>query len=117
MMLIENFDDGVRPAGPSTHCFYCDVLKGGHDDSCVLVKRTVVLSMTVEYVVDLPRSWTVEDIEFHRNESTYCKDNEVDYISRMRNCLCCRGTIKFVREATREDHEEMVKPPLMELGQ
>lgn len=40
--------------------------------------RTVRIRATVEYDLEVPEDWTDKDIEFHRNEGTYCSDRLVD---------------------------------------
>lgn len=67
---------GPRPAGRDDECFYCQRPVGElHDLGCVLRLRRVVVRMTVEFPVEVPDSWTAEDIEFHRNEGTWCATN------------------------------------------
>lgn len=107
-------DNGIRPAGNKTHCFYCGEKKGKHKDDCVCVKRTVVLEMTIKYIVSIPKSWDQDMIEFHRNESSYCTSNDIDIIKESSDnaeegtCnTCFRTSVKFIREATQEDMNEM----------
>lgn len=40
--------------------------------------RTVRVRATVEYDLEVPEDWTNKDIEFHRNEGTYCSDRIVE---------------------------------------
>lgn len=40
--------------------------------------RTVRIRATVEYDLEVPASMSDEDIEFHRNEGTYCSDSLLD---------------------------------------
>lgn len=104
-------DYAVRPAGKPGECFYCNEPLGvEHKPECVIRRRTVVVQVTTEYVVDVGESWTEDNIEFHRNESTWCASNGMDEIVRMlatRNDLCCCGytSYKYLREATAEDEE------------
>lgn len=87
-----------------------------HKPDCVVVTRTVVLEMKVQYVVEVPRSWTGDDIYFHRNESSSCANNDIRTINEQLDghdgrCICSRQETRFIREATEEDHEEMAFVP------
>jgi len=98
---------GPRPAGKPTECFYCQQPLGSeHGADCVIRQRTVVVRMTIEYVVAIPESWTPEDLEFHRNESSWCSSNALDEIGGTGDdspCICPTTRFSFVREATPED--------------
>jgi hypothetical protein len=41
-------------------------------------RKTVRIRATVEYDLEVPEDWTNKDIEFHRNEGTYCTDRIVE---------------------------------------
>lgn len=97
---------GPRPAGPPDHCFYCKVKVGDeHLPDCVMRLRTVRLRITAEYVVTRPESWSEEQIDFHENESSWCKGNALVELKKTGGeyCLCQFAEIEFVREATPED--------------
>ncbi len=95
-------------------CFYCSQPVGAeHKPDCAMRKRTVVIKMTLEYVVDVPEHWTKENIEFHRNDGTWCSDNalgELEELSKYletsdKGCLCSAAEFEYLREATTEDEE------------
>jgi len=47
--------------------------------------------MTIEYEVDVPSRWGKENIEFHRNEGSWCADNGLDELQELaekKGCLC-----------------------------
>lgn len=99
-------DNGPRPAGKPDRCFYCNQCIGElHTETCVLRNRTVVVRAVVEYVVRVPSSWSVEDILFHRNDSSWCKSNLISELERIDGSVCLCGSVlfEFVREATVED--------------
>lgn len=59
--------------------------------------KTVRVKATVEYDVQVPESMTKADIEFHRNEGTWCADSLVDELKEQvrsedgepyRPCMC-----------------------------
>ena len=111
-------------AGDPSRCFYCPSATGTeHAEDCVVRKRTVVLRMTIEYVVDVPEDRTPEQIEWHRNMSSWCKDNDLDLLSEDRDSLedsgrcysCGIATIEYVREATERDHDDVPEPRRAEL--
>ena len=99
-------DHGPRPAGQPDQCFYCGQALGQeHKPDCVMRKRTVVLQFTVEMTVEVPEFWTPEQIEFHRNESSYCSGNVVGELSAA-GCLCSTSHFEFLREANEEDDKK-----------
>ena len=104
-------DNGVRPAGKNDECFYCRSPVGQHTDECVCVERSVVIKATIEYVVKVPRSWDVDLIEFQRNESSWCADNDLEDLAALvagDRCACSSMSFKFEREATEDDHESLL---------
>jgi len=84
--------DCERPARMDGTCFYCRQPVGGlHVPNCVAFKRRVRVRAVIEYEIDVPASWSKEQIEFHRNEGSWCADNMIDEISAIGGedgCLC-----------------------------
>jgi hypothetical protein len=112
-MNIPVTDSGERPVGKPGFCFYCGQPAGDHAPACVCLERTVVIRATIEYVVSVPRSWTTDDIEAHRNEGSWCANNDFDglaeWVESSNGCLCS-ASFKFVREANVSDHETLPWP-------
>jgi len=102
--------DGIRPAGKPDECFYChEKLGGTHKPDCVIRQRTVVVRMTVDYVIDVPEHWTEDNIQFHRNEGSWCSDNalsELEQLSGRAGCLCSFMEFSYLREGTEKDEEK-----------
>lgn len=102
-------DHAERPAGNPGECFYCQRKAGEqHAADCVMRRRTVVIRASVELVVDVPETWSANDIEFQRNESSMCANNlihDLQALSERAGCLCQFADFEFVREATAEDEE------------
>lgn len=101
---------GIRPAGDPDKCFYCGESRGGtHKEDCVIRERTIVVKMSIEYTIAIPEFWTKEQLEFHRNQGTWCSDNgllEIDnFLERTNDCGCGRCEWEYIREATVEDEE------------
>jgi hypothetical protein len=99
---------GPRPAGSPDRCFYCDQSVGTeHVLTCVLRSRTVVLRYTFEVVVDVPDAWDADDIESHRNDSSWCADYAVDDLLQRHDevCWCGNFSAEYLREATADDEE------------
>jgi hypothetical protein len=99
-------DEDVRPARQDGTCFYCrQALGEPHKEECVIWTKKVRVRVTLEYEIEVPRSWTKENIEFHRNEGTWCADNMVQELENWmgtggsyeeegyRPCMC--GTTHF----------------------
>ncbi len=101
-------EEDVRPARPDGTCFYCcSALGDQHRQGCVLRTKTVVMDATFRVVFDVPEDWDRALIEFRYNESTWCAGNLVDTLVKMHeegDCMCDRTRVKYVRQATLEDH-------------
>ena len=93
--VVEN-DDGIRPAGPPDACFYCGQPVGSpHNRTCVVVTRRVRVRYSFDIEIDVPYFWTADNIDFHRNKSSWCADNALADIEAHQaaleqagNCLC-----------------------------
>lgn len=103
-------DNGVRPAGGSpNHCFYCgNVADAPHKHDCVIPQKAVVVRRTMEFVISVPRHWDSGDIEFHRNDSSSCADNDLNYLIENHNgCTCSHSKTEYLREAGMDDLRDM----------
>lgn len=99
--LVTSDDHGIRPAGKPDECFYCNSKVGiEHGPICVVVTQRVKLRAIIEFEVEAPHYWTKKEIEFHRNEGTWCAGNLPNDIEEYRNntesCMCRETTIEFV---------------------
>lgn len=115
ILSAEEGGNGPRPAGPPDECFYCHNKVGEqHKEECVLRKRTVVVRLSIDLVVDVPESWDEESITFYYNESSSCSDNRLNEISKLLQridekglpCSCNYVSAKYLHEAS-EDEEKM----------
>lgn len=99
--------NGPRPGGPAGECLYCHREIGReHAEDCVCRRRSVVIRATIEYAVEVPENWDQYEIEFHRNDSSWCASNLIDDLRRLdlsEGCLCAVVKFEFVREATAQD--------------
>lgn len=83
-------DDGIRPAGSPDQCFYCKSFIGQpHKPDCVCVYQKVQYRVHLnyegrqfagKYTRFEPHFWSVDEMHFMRNESTWCAGNSVDDI-------------------------------------
>jgi len=93
-----------RPAGIDGFCFYCHQPMGeDHKPDCVLIKKRVLVRATIEYEVEEPASWSGEDIEFHRNEGSWCASNMLDELAEIsdeHNCLCDKVQFKYIMDTS-----------------
>ena len=96
-----------RPALPDDHCcFYCRRPIGEpHDSECVLILRRVIVRMTVEYPVFEPAYHGKHEIEFHRNDASWCADNALDELGELFTgkdptspCMCNYAKFEYVRD-------------------
>jgi hypothetical protein len=103
--LVTAKDHGIRPAGKPDECFYCRRKVGErHGPDCVIPQRRVTLRATVEFEVDVPAGWAREQIEFHRNDGSWCANNLVDDLAAFairaerteQGCMCGRTKIEYL---------------------
>lgn len=103
-------DDGIRPGGPADACFYCRARVGEpHGRECVSVDKKVRVRYIFEIEIAVPHFWTAHDVEFHRNDSSWCADNAIDDLEEASGektpvgavgvtgpCLCNRFRAEFI---------------------
>lgn len=91
----------MRPASSQRRCFYCREPVGGrHKETCVLVKKRVRINVQValSYEITVPANWTADDVEYHRNEGSWCADNALSEFAELGGCLCGSMTTRFLRD-------------------
>jgi hypothetical protein len=104
-----------RPARRDGTCFYCcQAIGAAHKLDCVIVSKSVVIRLSVDVVIDVPRTWGSETIEFAKNESSACIDGLLvtlgewaakdDHTPGTCACACGAASVEFLRDATPEDH-------------
>ena len=90
----------MRPASDKRVCFYCEQPIGTtHHKDCVLIAKTVKVRMTAEYEINIPNYWTSENLEFHRNQGSWCSDNAIDELKEVidkEDCLCHRTKFEYL---------------------
>lgn len=81
-----------RPALKENRCFYCNQKIGDyHKNDCVLLRKKVKIRAIIEYEVSMPSNFTKHDIEFSRNEGSWCGSNiieELEELNMKHDCLC-----------------------------
>ena len=87
--------NGPRPAGKPDECFYCHQKIGDeHKEDCVCFQRIVMIEARITMPRVIPASWTADSIEFQLNNGSWCADNIVDDLNKLREknevagCLC-----------------------------
>jgi hypothetical protein len=100
----------LRPA-MKDKCLYCKSKVGGyHLDTCVFICKKVKVRCTIEYEISCPYHWTKHDIEFHRNEGSWCSDNmlnELENLSEKNGCLCYFASYEVIDNL--EDKEPFIE--------
>ena len=90
-VVLEN-DYGIRPAGKPDECFYCQQKVGQHHKpNCVVIVKKVLVRFTIDIPVNVPHSWSKEDIDFRYNDSSWCADNLIDMLQKhasANGCIC-----------------------------
>lgn len=112
--LVDPKDDGIRPAGRPNECFYCNRKVGQrHGPECVIVTKVVKIRITLEYPVTVPHFWDESQINFHRNESSWCADNairEIEAHAEKSGCLCGELKTEFVTVVDDTPTRELREP-------
>lgn len=92
-------EEAMRPAATARECFYCHQKIGDqHKVDCVLIKKKVRIRMVIEYEIEVPNDWDKAQIEFQRNEGSWCANNALGELRRAFDaegvpCLC--GVAEF----------------------
>lgn len=88
----------ARPAGKPGECFYCWKSVGEmHEFDCVIPQKKVRVRFSIDYEVSVPFSWNKRNIEFHRNESSWCQLNGWREILNVRRQTgCCGGKFEVL---------------------
>lgn len=94
-------------------CYHCGAAIGeAHKEGSVCRRRTVVVQLKTEVVIDVPEDWTSDHIYSWANEGSWCSGNILSTLDNQLNddgCLCSRETeITYLREATPTDHERLL---------
>ena len=107
-MNLKDNDSGERPDG-SGLCFYCGEKTGSpHGGECVIPEKSVVIKIELEYVVSVPKHWDRGHLEWHRNEGSWCVGNDLAKLADSDTCGCGSAVITFQRDATEEDHRDLI---------
>jgi hypothetical protein len=94
-------EQAQRPADPDGRCYYCkQPIGSSHLSTCVLMKKTVKVRMTIEYDTDVPACWNADDVQFWLNESSFCVNDVLDELQANNDqaCLCGRTKLEFVQQ-------------------
>jgi hypothetical protein len=100
-----------RPASDKEECFYChEAIGSNHKADCVFIRKKVQLRMTVEFEAIVPNHWGKKMIEFHRNDGTYCADNDfrelIESAEKAGGCLCGITNYEYLKDVGQEFLDE-----------
>ncbi|MGB8834072.1 MAG: hypothetical protein WCC95_18120 [Candidatus Sulfotelmatobacter sp.] len=102
-----------EPEKANTHCLYCKQPATNHAADCHVPLRTVVVEFKTKMVIRMPQTWDENMVNFTMNESSACMSRYVDQLyeethEKENLCqICFRSEMKYLREATAEDHAEL----------
>lgn len=90
--LVIPLDEGIRPLTGPDMCCYCRQPVGKpHTLKCVILQRKVRVRYTFDIEIEVPHFWDKSNIEFHRNEGSWCANNALTDIKQQvtdDGCLC-----------------------------
>jgi hypothetical protein len=95
-----------RPANMNGCCFYCGQPIGTeHKGDCVLINKKVNVRLTVEYEIEVPAHWGQDQIEFHRNEGSWCSSNAISELEsafgdESEHCMCNAAEFEYLGSDT-----------------
>ena len=90
--LILKNDNGIRPNGQPDECFYCQQKVGQpHKIDCIILTRTVKVKYSFDIEIEVPYSWNAEDIEFHRNDGSWCANNALKELNKFAKKIDIEG--------------------------
>jgi len=104
MPLVIQGDDGIRPAGNPNECFYCRQKIGQeHKEDCAVVTKEVIMEYSIQIPIRVPYHWDEENMNFHKNGSSWCANNAIrevwDFIKKLKkdgDCLCDAFSASYV---------------------
>jgi hypothetical protein len=103
--LVDPNDDGIRPAGKPDECLYCKRKVGQpHKHDCVIVTKLVRVRYIVELDIEVPHYYTQHDVEFARNDSSWCANNAIDELAAAfrgdgKECMCNSCRCEYLGES------------------
>lgn len=97
-------------------CRFCPAVIGErHSAQCLIPQRPVRIRMIVEYTVLAPVVWGAEEINFHRNDSSWCADNAIRELMEAFGpdrgvCMCGSARFEFVQNDVSSNEEGIGDP-------
>jgi len=67
--------------------------------------KKVKVKAIIEYEIEVPDFYTKEDVEFQRNDGTWCASNMLQELTKLikeEDCICQRVKYEYIGES---DHE------------
>lgn len=108
-MKITNWPVEADPRNVDNTCMYCGAKEGEqHNQGCVCRRRSIVMKMEMNIVMEVPENWEVSTCEFNKNDGTWCASNiiqDLQKIDKDLGWLCGMVNFKYLREAMQEDEE------------
>lgn len=78
--------------------------------------KKIVIELTVKMIIEVPKDWDEEAINFYLNESSHCLETEVFQLAREAGfdeenpplcSICHRAKGKYIQDAREEDIENL----------
>ena len=95
--------EAMHPGSSKKQCLYCQRIIGAyHKSDCVLIRKRVKVRATVEYEIVVPFFWDKSNIEFHRNDGSWCANNMIDELEELGkgDCLCGLVHFEYLEDAS-----------------
>lgn len=73
----------------------------------MMKNKSIVVRLTIDYVVSVPEEWDENMIEFHRNESSFCVGTDIRDLATLIEltdiCGCSSSSVKYLRDTEQDD--------------
>lgn len=92
----------TKPEGGLNCCWCKEKVGKPHKETCPCIRKKIKLRVTIEYKTDTDASFNREEIEFLRNEGTWCASNALDEIhkSLAGECLCGKAKFEYLGDTS-----------------
>ncbi len=100
--LVTPNDVSIDAMGRPNQCYFCRQKVGApHNPNCSSVTKRVLVRYSFLLELEVPHHWTGDDLEAHRNDSSWCANSAVveiaeEFGAEGRECACSSFECEYV---------------------